>query len=255
MPDHVEFPRPLRLLATISWSLTESAGLPVGALALGAWLYGRDAGLLAGLAATWLVALIRKIATGSVPSLLTITAVVLTLQTVMVLATGQLWIYLLQFPAANLVMSFLFARTARGPHPLVAKLAAEVVALRQPAMHHPGLHRFFQGATWLWAGIFLLRATGGVHGLLDGGHRGPDRGRHRRLGAVVPVRAAPLRPARPLRGQLAQGHRLSVGLSSSSRASSPFTKAGEPSVDRSLASWTASLIATGSGTWSCQSSS
>ncbi len=22
--------------------------------------------------------------------------------------------------------------------------------------HHPGLHRFFQGATWLWAGIFLL---------------------------------------------------------------------------------------------------
>ncbi len=160
MPDHVEFPRPLRLLWTISWSLTESAGLPIGALALGAWLYGRDAGLLAGLAATWLAALIRKIATGSVPSLLTITAVVLTLQTAMVLATGQLWIYLLQFPAANLVMSFLFARTARGPHPLVARLAAEVVALRQPARHHPGLHRFFQGATWLWAGIFLLLTAG-----------------------------------------------------------------------------------------------
>jgi hypothetical protein len=73
----------------------------------------------------------------------------------MVLATGQLWIYLLQFPAANLVMCVLFAWTARGPHPLVAKLAAEVVALRQPASHHAGLHRFFQGATWLWAGIFL----------------------------------------------------------------------------------------------------
>ena len=127
---------------------------------MGAWLYGRDAGLIAGLAATWLVALIRKIATGSVPSLLTITAVVLTVQTAMVLATGQLWIYLLQFPAANLVMSFLFARTARGPHPLVARLAAEVVALRQPARHHPGLHRFFQGATWLWSGIFLLITAG-----------------------------------------------------------------------------------------------
>ena len=120
MPDHVEFPRPLRLVGTISWSLIESAGLPVGALALGAWLYGRDAGLLAGLAAVWLVALIRRIATGTVPSLLWITAVVLTLQTAMVLATGLLWIYLLQFPAANLIMSVLFARTARGPHPLVA---------------------------------------------------------------------------------------------------------------------------------------
>jgi len=160
MQDHVEFPRPLRLLGTISWSLIESAGLPVGALAVGAWLSGRDAGLIAGLAATWLVALIRKVATGSVPSLLTITALVLTVQTAMVLATGQLWIYLLQFPAANLVMSFLFAWTARGPHPLVARLAAEVVALRQPTRHHPGLHRFFQRATWLWSGIFLLITAG-----------------------------------------------------------------------------------------------
>src|SRR5215469_10363066 len=79
MPDHLEFPRPLRLLGTVAWSLIESAGLPIGALAVGAWLYGRDAGLLAGLAATWLTALIRKIATGSVPSLLTITAGVLTM--------------------------------------------------------------------------------------------------------------------------------------------------------------------------------
>jgi hypothetical protein len=35
-----------------------------------------------------------------------------------------------------------------------------VIALRQPATHHPGLHRFFQGATWLWAGVFLLLAAG-----------------------------------------------------------------------------------------------
>ena len=142
---------------------TTSAGLPVGAAAIAAWLYGRDAGLLAGLIATWLTAILRKVFTGSVPSLLTISAVVLTLQTAMVLATGQVWLYLLQFPVANLVMCVLFARTARGPSPLVARLAAEVVALRQPSSHHPGLHRFFQGATWLWAGIlFLLNAGLGI---------------------------------------------------------------------------------------------
>src|SRR5260370_34967329 len=81
------------------------------------------------------------------------------------MATGELWIFLLQFPLANLAMSFLFARTARGPNPLVARLAAEVVALRQPSAHHPGLHRFFQGATWLWAGIFFV-TTGGLAVLL-----------------------------------------------------------------------------------------
>jgi hypothetical protein len=58
---------------------------------------------------------IRKIANGRVPSLLTISAIVLTLQTAAVIGTGELWIFLLQFPLANLCMCVLFARTARGP--------------------------------------------------------------------------------------------------------------------------------------------
>jgi hypothetical protein len=156
MSEHVELPRPLRLLRTMAWSLTESAVLPIAAYAIASLLAGRNAGLLTGLASVWLVAAIRKIASGTVPSLLTISAIVLTIQTGLVLATGELWIFLLQFPLANLCLCLLFARTAAGPNPIVARLAAEVVALRQPSGRHPGLHRFFQGATWLWAGIFLL---------------------------------------------------------------------------------------------------
>jgi hypothetical protein len=156
----LEIPRPLRLLLTAGWNLTESIGLPVAAYLAATWLYGRDAGLVAGPMAIWLTALIRKIATGSVPSLLTISAVVLTLQMAVVLASGELWLFLLQFPLANLAMCVLFARTARGPDPLVARLAAEVVALRQPDTRHPGLQHFFQRATWLWAGIFLLLTAG-----------------------------------------------------------------------------------------------
>jgi hypothetical protein len=37
---------------------------------------------------------------------------------------------------------------------------ADFAAAIQPATHHPGLHRFFQGATWLWAAIFLLLTAG-----------------------------------------------------------------------------------------------
>jgi hypothetical protein len=160
MAGYLEIPRPPRLILTAGWNLTESAGLPVAAYVGAAWLDGRNAGLVAGLAAIWLTAVIRKVVTGSVPSLLTISAVVLALQTAVVLATGELWLFLLQFPLANLAMCVMFAWTARGPNPIVAKLAAEVVALRQPSLHHPGLHRFFQGTTWLWAGIFLLLAAG-----------------------------------------------------------------------------------------------
>jgi hypothetical protein len=53
-----------------------------------------------------------------------------------------------------------FARTAPTRKPLVAQLAEEVVALKQPETHHPGLHRFFQGVTWFWAGLFLLLTLG-----------------------------------------------------------------------------------------------
>jgi hypothetical protein len=158
MADHLEMPRPAQLVRTTGWSLIESVGLPVLALALGAWLWGRNAGLLAGLAVVWIAAAVRKIRSGTVPSLLIISAVLLTIQTAVAIGTGQLWIFLLHFPAGNLALCILFARTASGPNPLIARLAAEVVALRQPATPHPGLHRFFQGATWLWAAIFLLLA-------------------------------------------------------------------------------------------------
>jgi hypothetical protein len=58
-----------------------------------------------------------------------ISAVVLAVVLAMVLATGGLWLFLLQFPLANLCMCVLFARTANGPNPLVAQLAAEVVVI------------------------------------------------------------------------------------------------------------------------------
>ncbi len=152
----LELPRPLRLFLTAGWSLAESFGLSAAAYLVAAWIDGRNAGLVVGLAVIWLTAIIRKAATGCVPGLLTISAMVLTVQTGLVLATGELWLFLLQFPLANLCMCAQFAWTAGSPNPLVARLAAEVVALRQPAIRHLGLHRFFQGATWLWAGIFLM---------------------------------------------------------------------------------------------------
>ncbi len=154
MPEHLELPRPWRLLRTAGWNLTESAALPFAAYLLANALAGRAAGVLAGLAAVWLTVGIRKLKTGEVPGLLMISAVLMCVQTVLVLATGQVWIYLLQFPLAKLVLAALFARTARSDRPLVALLATEMVALRHHGTAHPGIHRFFQRATWLWATIF-----------------------------------------------------------------------------------------------------
>src|SRR5579872_4633300 len=159
MAEHLELPRPWRLMLTAGWNLAESLGIPVAGYFVGASLGGRDAGMLVASGVVWLTVLGRKVVTRSVPSLLTISALVLTLQTAVVLVTGSVLFFLLQFPLANLGLCVLFARTAPTRRPLVAQLAAEVVALRHP-LHHQGLHRFFQGATWLWAGIFALSTIG-----------------------------------------------------------------------------------------------
>jgi len=155
--EHLDLPHPRRLLWTSAWSMAESVGLPFGTYVVVTDMVSPDAGLLAGTAVVWLLIALRKLVTGSVTSLLTISALVLTVQTVVAISTGYVWMFEFQFPLGNLAMCVMFARTAPTRKPLVAQLAAEMVALKQP---HPALHRYFQGATWLWAGLFLLATLG-----------------------------------------------------------------------------------------------
>jgi hypothetical protein len=157
---HLELPAPARLLLTAGWNLAESLALPVAAYAVGDRLGGQGAGMIAATSAIWLTAVARKLLTGGIPGLLIISGLVLTLQTGLVLVTGSMLLFLLQFPVANLALCILFARTAPTGQPLVARLAAEVVALRRPSAAHPGLDRFFRGVTWLWAGIFAASTVG-----------------------------------------------------------------------------------------------
>jgi hypothetical protein len=155
--EHLDLPHPRRLIWTSMWSMAESVGLPFGTYVAVTDLVSPDAGLLAGTGVVWLLIVARKLLTGSVTSLLAVSALVLTVQTVVAISTGYVWMFEFQFPLGNLAMCVMFARTAPTRKPLVQQLAAEMVALKAP---HPGLHRFFQGATWLWAGLFLLATLG-----------------------------------------------------------------------------------------------
>jgi hypothetical protein len=157
LTEHLELPHPRRLIGQSVWSLVESVGLPFGTYVAVTDLVSPDAGLLAGTALVWLLIVARKLVTGSVTKLLMISALVLTVQTAVAVSTGYLWMFELQFPLGNLAMGVMFARTAPTRTPLVAQLAAEIMALKRP---NPALHRFFQGATWLWAGLFVVLTAG-----------------------------------------------------------------------------------------------
>jgi hypothetical protein len=143
----------------VGWNLGESLGLPTAGYVVAAALSGQQAGMVAATVIVWLTALVRKLVAGGVPGLLVISALVLTLQTALVVSTGSGLFFLLQFPLANLALCLLFARTAPTGKPLIRELAAEIADLRLPSRPVPGLDRFFRGATWLWAGIFAASAV------------------------------------------------------------------------------------------------
>ena len=113
-------------MLTAGWNLAESLGLPVAGYLVGAELCGRDAGMVMAAAVVWLAVAVRQAATRSVPGLLMISALVLTLQAAAVLATGSVLLFLLQFPLANLALCVLFGRTAPTRKPLVAQLAGSM---------------------------------------------------------------------------------------------------------------------------------
>jgi hypothetical protein len=157
---HLELPRLGRLVLSVVLSLGESLGLPAAGYLAGMLLGGQNAAMLTATAVVWLTVVARRVVTRTVPGLLIISALVLTLQAAVVVGTGSQLFFLLQFPLANLALCVLFARTAPTSEPLVARLAAEVVAFRHPGPGHAGLDTFFRDATWLWAGIFAATTIG-----------------------------------------------------------------------------------------------
>jgi hypothetical protein len=160
MADCLEVARPWPLLRTAAWGLAEAAGLPLGGYLVANALAGPVAGIACGVAVVWLTAGVRKLATGKVPGLVMISAVLLCMQAVLVLATGQVWIYLLQFPVAKLILAALFARSTATADPLVARLATEFASVRHHGVDSPGLRHFFRRNTWLWSGVFAILAAG-----------------------------------------------------------------------------------------------
>lgn len=157
---HIDLPRPRRLLWTVGWSFTESIGLPAVGYVLGQALGGRDGAMLGATVVLGLIAVARKVVTGGVPGLVTITGLVMAGQAAIAVSTGSVLFFLIQFPLGNLALAVLFARTAPTGTPLVAQLAAEIVGLHPASLRHPGLSRFFQGVTWLWASLFFLMTVG-----------------------------------------------------------------------------------------------
>lgn len=138
----------------------ESALVPVGLFYLVLTLAGLENGILAALA--WSLAAIgfRVVRRQRVPAVLLLTTALLVARTVLGLASGSAFLYFLQPTLQNFLIAALFLASAPLNRPLLARVAADFCAFPHWFAGHPGIRRFFQRVSLLWALVFITNGVG-----------------------------------------------------------------------------------------------
>ncbi|RJQ86255.1 VC0807 family protein [Amycolatopsis panacis] len=144
--------------------LLESTLVPAGLFYLLLTLVSFDSGVIAALCWSVTVLTTRLVLRKPVPTVLLLTTGLLVARTVLGLATGSTFLYFLQPTLQNFVVACLFLVSAPFNKPLLARLAGEFCSLPDTLSGHPGMRRFFQRLSLLWALVFAV--NGGVTLLL-----------------------------------------------------------------------------------------
>ncbi|WP_020658533.1 VC0807 family protein [Amycolatopsis benzoatilytica] len=139
--------------------LLESTLVPAGLFYLLLTLVSFDSGVIAAL--SWAAAVIgtRLLRRKPIPAVLLLTTGLLVARTVLGLATGSAFLYFLQPTLQNFVVAVLFLASAPFNKPLLARLAGDFCAFPESLSAHPGMRRFFQRVSVLWALVFAVNGT------------------------------------------------------------------------------------------------
>jgi intracellular septation protein A len=140
--------------------LLESALIPAALFYLLLSVVSFDSGLFAALSWSITVIICRLVLRKPVPTVLLLTTTLLVARTVLGLLTGSVFLYFLQPTLQNFLISSLFMVSALLDKPLLARLAGEFCAFPTTLSGHPGMRRFFQRVSLLWALVFAINGAG-----------------------------------------------------------------------------------------------
>ena len=161
MHDHA-IPTPqLRTLARQGLpSILEGSLIPLAVFYLALWTIGMWGALIAALAWSYGAVLRRVVRRERVPGLVVLSALTLTVRTVIAVATESVFIYFLQPTLGTAVMGLAFLVSMAGGQPLLQKLATDFLPVPPEFFSQPRIRRFFLRISLLWA--FVMLANAGV---------------------------------------------------------------------------------------------
>ena len=155
----LELPHPRHLLRNAAVRLIESTVVPLGIFYGLLSVAGLKGGLLAALAWSYAVILVRARGGKRIPGILVLGAVLLTVRTGLALATGSVFVYFLQPTLGTFALAGLFLVSIRSSQPLVERLAHDFCPLPDGLMKDGGLRRFFVGISLLWALVYAVNGA------------------------------------------------------------------------------------------------
>ncbi|MEV0072700.1 VC0807 family protein [Amycolatopsis sp. NPDC050768] len=139
--------------------LLESTLVPAGLFYLLLTLVSFDSGVIAALCWSVVVIVTRLVMRKPVPAVLWLTSALLIVRTALGLATGSAFLYFLQPTLQNFVIASLFLVSAPFNKPLLARLAGDFCSFPDTLSGHPGMRRFFQRVSVLWALVFAVNGS------------------------------------------------------------------------------------------------
>lgn len=122
-------------------------------------VFGLTAAYLVALAWAYGAVAVRRARGRSVPPLLLLAVIGLSVRTVVAAISGSSFVYFFQPVLSTLAMSAVFLISVLIRRPLIARLAHEFWPITPEDEACPGLSRHFRNLTLLWAGVNLLTAT------------------------------------------------------------------------------------------------
>jgi intracellular septation protein A len=152
-----ELPAHLRAAAR---HLFEVALAPLGLFYLLLTVSSLANGLWAALGWTLAALLWRVVMRSPIPMMLLVTTGILVVRTVVGLVTGSVVLYFAQPTLQNFLFAAALLLTLPLRRPLIARLAGDFCALPATLTEIPGVRRFFQQVSLLWAVVFALNGAG-----------------------------------------------------------------------------------------------
>lgn len=139
-------------------TLLEATILPLVVFYAAMWLLGVWGALVAGLLWSYGAIARRLLTRRSVPAVLVLGAIALTVRTVLAMASGSIVVYFLQPTLGTVATAGAFLVSVRAGRPMAQRLAADFFPLPEHVLARPWVQRFFDRISIVWGLVQMVNA-------------------------------------------------------------------------------------------------